>query len=128
MAGRIFSQARAWLERASQPGDDLHALRVAATHDDLPDWLTSTRSQAQVVGMREALETLRTWIAAELVKHSTETRLLERLAGLDGRLEQVALLWIERPPAELRRGVGYSSLTVGLDEAYRLGAAVAALA
>ncbi len=128
MAGRIFSQAYTWLERALQPGEDLHALRVEAMHDELPRWLTATRSQAQIIGMREALDTLRTWIAAELGRHpAASTRLLEDLAGIDGRLENVSLLWIERPPAELRRGIGYT-LTVGLDEAYELGQEVAALA
>ena len=42
MAGRIFSQAYTWLERALQPGEDLHALRVEAMHDELPRWLTAT--------------------------------------------------------------------------------------
>jgi hypothetical protein len=126
MAGRLLDQACAWLERASRPGEDLRALRMAAMHDEFPDWFTATRSHAQVAGMREALETLRTWIAAELAKHPEEARLHERLAGIDARLENVSLLWIERPPAELRRGIGYT-LTVGLDEAYELGQDVAAL-
>ena len=78
--------------------------------------------------MRETLDTLRTWIAAEPGRHpAAGTRLLEDLAGIDGRLENVSVLWIERPPAELRRGIGYT-LGVGLDEAYELGQDVAALA
>jgi hypothetical protein len=126
MAGRLFAQASSWLERASQPGDDLRALRIAATHDDLPRWMTATRSNPQVAGMRETLETLSVWIAAELARFPAATHLPERLAGIDARLENVSLLWIERPPAELRRGIGYT-LTIGLDEAYDLGQDVAAL-
>ena len=126
MAGRLFAQACRWLERATRADEDPGVLRVDATHDELPDWLTPTRSNAQTFGMREALETLRTWIAAELARRTGEARLLERLAGIDIRLENVSLLWIERPPAELRRGIGYT-LTVGLDEAYELGQDVAVL-
>jgi hypothetical protein len=127
MAGRLFSQACIWLERALGAGEDLHALQVDATHDELPDWLTPTRSHAQIAGMRETLETLRVWVAAELARQPELVRLHERLAGIEARLENVSLLWIERPPAELRRGIG-ATLNLGLDEAYELGQDVAVLA
>jgi len=125
MAARLFSLAGLWLER-------VHLLRAVAPssgeapENTLPDWRTATRSHAQLAGMRETLEALRTFVAYDLAHHPADSveRFDERLREVDERLDEAAMLWIERQPAELRRGIGYA-LSMGLDEAYALGQAVA---
>jgi hypothetical protein len=125
MAARLFLLAGLWLER-------VHQLRAGALpgtgapEKSLPDWRTATRSRAQLTGMRETLEALRTFIAYDLTQHPADPSagFDERLAEVDERLEEAAMLWIERQPAELRRGIGYA-LNMGLDEAHALGQAVA---
>lgn len=76
----------------------------------LPRWHTVPRSHEQLVGMREALETLRTYLAYD----GTET------ANVDAQLAQVDRLWIEHAPPEIRGGIG-DALTNGLDLAYETG-------
>jgi len=121
MAGRLFVRAVEWLGRARELAAGSSG---AALDKTLPDWMTPTRSQEQLVAMRETLEAERTFLAYELAS-GPETELHERLRKVDRRLEEAALLWIDRLPAELRRGIGYA-LTVGLDDAYALGQDVAA--
>jgi hypothetical protein len=80
----------------------------------LPHWQTVPRSHEQLVGMRETLETLRTYLAYELGSGDTE------VARIDARLAKVERLWIEHAPAEIRGGLG-DALANGLDLAYALG-------
>jgi hypothetical protein len=49
------------------------------------------------------------------------------LAEIDRLLERVALLWVPRPPAALRQGIG-GALDAGIKRAYGLGQALALLA
>jgi hypothetical protein len=83
--------------------------------DALPRWPTPIRSHDQLVGMREALETLRTFIAFELNDDHAPA-----LARLDGELAKADRFWIEHPPPEIRGALG-DALLHGLDEAYALG-------
>jgi len=80
----------------------------------LPHWQTVPRSHEQLVGMREALESLRTYLAYELGSGDAE------VAQVDARLATVERLWIEHAPSEIRGGIG-DALTNGLDLAYALG-------
>jgi hypothetical protein len=87
-----------------------------------PHWHTPDRCWEQLVGMRETLEALRTYVAFDL----------EQTGGADGELrtideslETVSSLWIRRPPPELRAGIG-DALLRGLDAAYALGQRLAA--
>jgi hypothetical protein len=121
MAARLFALAGLWLERAYKLRAD--AAPGRAPEKTLPDWITAMRSQAQLAGMRETLEAMRTFIAYDLAHHPDDG-FAERLAEVDERLEEAAMLWIERQPAELRRGIGYA-LSMGIDEAYALGQDVA---
>jgi hypothetical protein len=119
MAGRLFQLAARWLDEVYDP-----ASPGSLPELELPDWITPTRSQEQLAGMRETLDSLRTWLAYEL-EHGEPPfdpgeSFDHRLAGVDRHLEEASLLWIDRQPAELRRGIGYT-LTVGLERAYRLG-------
>lgn len=91
----------------------------------LPRWPSPLRSQAQLRGMREALEALRTHVAYDLPPEGADAELRAALAAVDERLRTVDLLWIERPPDELRGGVG-DALTHGLDAVYALGRLLAA--
>jgi hypothetical protein len=78
----------------------------------VPQWQEPVRTHAQLVGMREALETLRADLAG-----CDETR----LAAIDAERHAVDLLWIERAPDTIRTGLG-RHLQHALDLAYKLGA------
>jgi len=80
----------------------------------LPHWQTVPRSHEQLVGMRETLESLRTYLAYELGSDDAE------VAPIDAELAQVERLWIEHAPPEIRGGLG-DALSNGLDLAYALG-------
>jgi hypothetical protein len=126
IAGRLFTIAAMWLQHLRELSENSHSKEPERT---LPSWYTPTRSQEQLLGMRETLDTLRTHIAHQLATQpmsdgSELIRLRERLADVDRHIEAVALLWIPRQPAEIRRGIG-SSLTVGLVRAYALGQVLA---
>lgn len=75
--------------------------------------------------MRAALETLRIHIAYELESREAKGALEDELARVDEKLAAVDLLWIERPPPEIRGGIG-DALMTGLDRAYALGGRLAA--
>jgi hypothetical protein len=77
----------------------------------LPHWRTLPRTHEQLVGMREALEALRTYLAYALPDGVPE---------VDAQLARVERLWIERAPAEIRGGLG-DALANGLDLAYETG-------
>ena len=62
---RAYSLAEEWLQRARQPAAGPGDARPALP-DALPHWHTPIRSHAQLVGMREALEALRTYVAFDL--------------------------------------------------------------
>jgi hypothetical protein len=131
MAGRLFSRACTWLERAARLAAGSEPAARGVLDDRLPTWYTPTRAQDQLVGMRETLDTLRTFIAYDLTAapnapESTLAGLQERLAAVDKRIDAVELLWVQRQPAELRQGIGFE-LGAGLDTAYALGRAVASL-
>jgi hypothetical protein len=81
----------------------------------MPRWQTPIRSHDQLVGMREAVEALRTFIAFELGDDRAPA-----LASLDAELAKVDRFWIEHPPPEIRGALG-DALLHGLDEAYALG-------
>lgn len=80
----------------------------------LPHWQTVPRSHEQLVGMRDTLEILRTYLAYELGSGDLE------VAQVDARLAKVERLWIEHAPAEIRGALG-DALANGLDLAYALG-------
>jgi hypothetical protein len=82
--------------------------------DSLPHWQTVPRSHDQLVGMREALESLRTYLAYELGGDDTQ------VAQVDAQLAKVERLWIEHAPAEIRGALG-DALANGLDLAYETG-------
>jgi len=86
-----------------------------ALPDALPHWSTPVRSREQLVGMRDALDALRTFLAYELGDANAP-----ELARIDLQLARVDELWIERPPPEIRGAIG-SALAIGLDDAYALG-------
>jgi hypothetical protein len=76
----------------------------------LPRWHSVPRSHEQLVGMREALESLRTYLAYDGAE----------VAEVDAQLATVDRLWIERAPAAIRGAIG-DALTNGLDVAYETG-------
>jgi hypothetical protein len=77
----------------------------------LPHWRTPLRTHAQLVGMREALESLRTYLAYASP---------DSVAEVDVQLARVERLWIERAPDAIRGGLG-DALANGLDLAYDIG-------
>ena len=76
----------------------------------LPRWHTVPRSHEQLVGMRAALEGLRTYLAYDGAE----------VGEVDARLATVDGLWIERAPDAIRGALG-DALTNGLDLAYEIG-------
>jgi hypothetical protein len=76
-----------------------------------PHWRTPLRSHEQLVGMRDALEALRIYLAYALP---------DGVPDVDAQLAKVERLWIEHPPAEIRGGLG-DALVNGLDRAYETG-------
>lgn len=89
----------------------------------LPHWQAGIRSQHQLRGMRETLDALRTFLAFDL-QARPDAAFAARLETIDRHLKKVDSLWIPRPTAELRGGIG-DALVVGLDDAYALGRAMA---
>ncbi len=112
------------LECARQMADDPAHSTWSGLPDTPPRWHSPIRSHEQLVGMRDTLEALRTYIAFDLESFTADdtstASLHERLAAIDAKLETVDRLWIARPPAELRGGIG-DALATGLDKAYALG-------
>jgi hypothetical protein len=106
VVAEAYASAAACLDAARNGGGALPGL---------PHWRTPVRSREQLVGMREALDALRTYLAYELRDAEAP-----ELARVDAQLARVDQLWIERPPQEIRGALG-SALAVGLDEAYALG-------
>ena len=104
----LYDLACAWLERAKTPGDRLDLA--------LPLWGTLTRSQEQLVGMRDTLTALRTYAAFAVGEDDP------RLAPVDRQIAEADALWIPRATPELRDGIG-SALTMGIHAATTLGAA-----
>jgi hypothetical protein len=89
-----------------------------------PHWSTPLRSHAQLVAMKDTLEDLRTYLAYELRDTPQDDPFRKRLAAIDAKLTHVDLLWIERPPPEIRGGIG-DTLGGALADVYRLGQQVA---
>jgi hypothetical protein len=81
----------------------------------LPRWRSPVRSPDELLGMRRALEALKTFLAFELKDDNAP-----ELARLNAELARAERFWIERPPPEIRGAVG-DALVRALDEAYELG-------
>jgi len=107
VVAEAYARASACLDAAAAGGGPLPA--------GLPHWHTPVRSREQLRGMRDALDTLRTYLAYEL--HDEHA---PQLARIDAQLARADELWIDRPPDEIRGAIG-SALAIGLDEAYALG-------
>jgi len=110
----LYALVPVWLECAEGAG--------APRDLPFPHWHTPDRCWEQLVGMRETLEALRTYLAFDLAQTGGDEA---ELAAIDSELETVMSLWIRRPPPELRTGVG-DALRRGLDAAYALGQRLAA--
>jgi hypothetical protein len=108
VARSLYALALVWLERARTDASGSHEL-------ELPPWGSPVRSHDQLVGMRDALEALRTYVA-----YGLPPALAPRLAAVDARMDAVDALWIKRPTPELRGGIG-DALTAGIREAISLG-------
>jgi hypothetical protein len=113
MAARSFELAALGLEvaRGERPG--------AAIPGGFPRWGTPVRSEEQLAGMRDALESLRTYVAFDLGSVASA-----ELAAIDDDLAYVQRLWMPRPPVEICGGIA-DALGRGLDRAYALGRALA---
>ena len=104
----LYERAGRWLERArTESPDDVDL--------ELPSWSTPVRSRSQLIGMRDALYVLRTYVAYEL-RDSTRPELSE----IDAHVDAVDGLWITRPTPELREGIA-AELTAGIRGASALG-------
>ena len=108
----LYALAVTWLERSALDAGGSQEL-------ELPAWGTPVRSRDQLVGMRNTLDALRTYVA-----YALSPELEPRLDAVDERLRAVDALWIERPTPELRGGIG-DRLAAGIREAIALGQVLA---
>jgi len=124
VAGAAYQLAGMCLDCARQLATEGADASLADVPDALPHWHTPVRSHEQLVGMRETLEALRIYTAFDLqtfpADDTSTATMRELLAAVDADLATVDLLWIRRPPAELRGGIG-DVLARGLDKAFELG-------
>jgi hypothetical protein len=105
----LYALVPVWLQCADGAG--------APRDLPFPHWHTPDRCWEQLVGMRQTLEALRTYLAFDLAQTGGDEA---ELGTVDASLETVTSLWIRRPPPELRAGIG-DALRRGLDAAYALG-------
>jgi hypothetical protein len=124
LAQTTYQLAAVCLERAQLLAEQPAPATPTDLPRGLPHWHTPIRSEEQLVGMRETLEALRTYIAFDLGSFAPDdpstTSWREGLAAVDAKLATVDGFWIARPPEELRGGIG-DALITGLDQAYVLG-------
>jgi hypothetical protein len=129
IASEMFGLVGLWLERASELAADPAAPSTRALPEPIPHWHTPVRCREQLVGMREALVALYAYVAYDLRSVQTDDTALARLRGelatIEQEIETVDILWIARPPAELRGGIG-DALCNGLDKTFSLGQVLAA--
>jgi len=108
----LYDLARVWLARASDGTAGHFEL-------ELPPWGAPERSRDQLIGMRNALDALRTTVAYDLPHE-----LAPDLAAIDRRMTAVDELWIDRPTPDLRAGLG-GLLVAGIRDAIELGRTLA---
>jgi hypothetical protein len=120
----LYRLAALWLDRASELAANPARSAWPALPDRLPHWHTPVRSETELVGMRETLDALHTYLAYDLRSVASQEAAAagarEQLSAIEAELETAARLWIRRAPPELRGGVG-DALASGLDQAYELG-------
>lgn len=128
LAGQLFSLAGWWVQQAAPLAANPSAPSAARLRDPLPHFHTPLRSNEQLLGMRQALEELRAYVAYDLeslrLHEPAALPLRKALAAVDGALGRASSLWVERPPPELRGGIG-DALTNGLEMVYALGQSLA---
>jgi hypothetical protein len=124
LASAAYRLAGECVERAEQLTSNPGQADLPRIPDALPHWHTPIRSPRQLVGMRETLEALRTYVAYDIARLTPDDRAARvakaGLVEVDAKLESVDRLWIERPPDAIRGGIG-TALTTGLDAAYAVG-------
>lgn len=109
----LYALAVTWLERTALDARGSQEL-------ELPAWGTPIRSRDQLVGMRDTLDALRTYVA-----YGLPPALEPRRDAIDKRPGVADALWIERPTPELRGGIG-DALAAAIREAIALGRVLAA--
>jgi len=102
----LYALALGWLDRAASG---------MAAPLELPTWDTPVRSYDELVGMRNTLDALRTYVA-----YGLPAALAPQLADVDARIDAANGLWIKRPTPELRGGIGFE-LIAGIRVAISLG-------
>ncbi len=127
LASELFALSGWWVDQAHRLVAD-PSQRADQLRDPLPHFHTPIRSQAQLVGLRSTLEVLRAFVAYDLASlkldDASSTELRDRLAAIDDTVATANILWLERPPRELRAGIG-DALTRGLERVYALGQTLA---
>ncbi len=127
IAQELYLLAGSCLDRARQIDALPESVARSEQVPPIPRWRSPIRSQNELVGMRETLDALRTYVAADLrvfeVDESTVESLRRMLALIDARFD-VEGLWLKRPPAEIRARIG-DLLGDGIDKAYTLGGLLA---
>jgi hypothetical protein len=98
---------------------------AAVLPDTLPRWTATPRFEEQLAGMRDALESLSTYVAFDLLARAEAEAMRSRLAEIEEDMAYARRLWMPRPPVEIAAGIA-GALGRGLDRAYVLGCALAA--
>jgi hypothetical protein len=123
-ARHLYALASVWVKQTRMAlASDAYRFEFRLPHP-LPHWGSPFRTDAQLDGMRNALDTAMTRAASDLERFEGDPAYVDalrvRLAQIEAEADYVDRLWGHKRPAELRQTIG-NELTVSLDHAYELG-------
>jgi hypothetical protein len=123
-ARNLYAWANTWVKQTHMAlASETYRFQFLFPHP-LPHWENAVRTDAQLEGMRSALDTGRTRAASDLHQFEGDAAavgtLRVRLAEVDAEADYIARLWRHERSPELRFTLG-GQLTTGLDHAYGLG-------
>ena len=128
-AAVLYQFVGEWLVRARQvAADPAYRLDVYVPQGLPHHWRTTPRTHEQLTGMRDAFQTAQARVVADLDAFAGAAQAREQLSslalGINSTADYLDRLWTREPGPDLR-GTLSSTLTGGLDDAYRLGQVLA---
>jgi hypothetical protein len=123
-ARETYQLANVWLDelRKAQASPSYRFIFNLEYH--LPHWGDIYRTNEQLRGMRETLETGRTRVASDVERftgdNSHRELLRVRLAQVDSEVQYIERLWTRKPTSDIRLTLG-TTLAAALDHVYEIG-------